>query len=144
MRTQQTACGGVADGHSRCRADGLPERLVLHFLPLQVVEKEYALVFCQGHMTTAHRPPFAWLRKAYAVFQVSCCSLPARESTTPNLIAFGVHQRKYKKNLKAAYIIHASTMVRVTLKLFKPFISNKFWKKLVYIDQVTDIYQVLK
>jgi len=53
-----------------------------------------------------------------------------------------LQQRKYKKNLKAVYIIHASTIVRMTLKLFKPFLSSKFWKKLVYIEEVTDIYRV--
>ncbi|ELR18936.1 RhoGAP domain containing protein [Acanthamoeba castellanii str. Neff] len=99
------------------------ERLLLYIIKVmdKLVEEEYALVFCQTHMTTAHRPPFTWLRKAYGMFQ-----------------------RKYKKNLKAAYIIHASTLVRMTLKLFKPFISSKFWKKLVYIDQVTDIYQYIR
>lgn len=131
------------------------------------MEEEYALVFCQTHMTTAHRPPFTWLRKAYGMFQVDhaspalalalafplppprCCpTLSAEWSPThppnPPPLNWGSPpvQRKYKKNLKAAYIIHASTLVRMTLKLFKPFISSKFWKKLVYIDQVTDIYQV--
>jgi Rho GTPase-activating protein 1 len=87
----------------------------------KVVENEYTLVFCQTHMSSSHRPSFNWLRKNYHMFL-----------------------RKYKKNLKSLIIVHPNTFTRVTLKLFKPFISSKFWKKLVYIENVTDIYKYMK
>ncbi|KAL6073521.1 Rho GTPase-activating protein 1 [Balamuthia mandrillaris] len=99
------------------------DRMLLYLIKTmdQVVEKEYCLVFCVTNMTNAHRPGLAWFRRAYNFFN-----------------------RKYKKNLKALYIVHPTWFVKATLKLCKPFISNKFWKKLVYIDNVTDIYQYIK
>jgi len=100
-----------------------PELMLLYLIHVmdKVVEQEYTLVYCHTQMSAANRPAFSWLRKAYSLFN-----------------------RKYKKNLKALYIIHPGFWVRATFKFFKPFISGKFWKKLVYISQVTDIYNYIK
>jgi len=53
---------------------------------------------------------------------------------------YSIFNRKYKKNLKALYIIHPTVWVKLIFRLFKPFISNKFWRKLVYIDEGIDIF----
>lgn len=39
------------------------------------------------------------------------------------------------------YIIHPNIWVRGAVKFFKPFISNKFWNKLVYINNANDIFK---
>jgi len=52
-------------------------------------------------------------------------------------------QPQIQKNLKALYIIQPTMFVRSIMKLFKPFISNKFWKKLKYVDNVKEIYQYM-
>jgi Rho GTPase-activating protein 1 len=83
-----------------------------------IVERHYALVFCNTNMSASNRPNFAWLRKVYAIFN-----------------------RKYKKNLKAMYIVHPSIWTKMIIRCFKPFISNKFWRKFNYIDDVSDIYE---
>ena len=31
----------------------------------------------------------------------------------------------------------------MTLKIFRPFISNKFWKKVSYIDEISEIYRTI-
>eukprot|EP01090_Pellita_catalonica_P023773 TRINITY_DN9973_c0_g1_i2.p1 TRINITY_DN9973_c0_g1~~TRINITY_DN9973_c0_g1_i2.p1 ORF type:complete len:443 (-),score=69.11 TRINITY_DN9973_c0_g1_i2:905-2170(-) len=100
-----------------------PERLLLYIIRVmdEIVEKDYTLVYCHTQMSGANRPSFNWLRKAYHLFN-----------------------RKYKKNLKALYIIHPGFWIKATLKFFKPFISSKFWTKLVYVSQVTDIYNYIK
>lgn len=49
----------------------------------------------------------------------------------------------YKKNLKTLYIIHPNRWIRGLLKLSRPFISAKFWKKVVSVDNIDDIYKTI-
>jgi len=65
-------------------------------------------------------PKFNWLRKCYSIFS-----------------------RKYKKNLKALYIVQPTNFLKGIVKFFKPFLSNKFWKKLHYINEVKELYQFM-
>eukprot|EP01119_Soliformovum_irregulare_P008996 TRINITY_DN22107_c0_g1_i1.p1 TRINITY_DN22107_c0_g1~~TRINITY_DN22107_c0_g1_i1.p1 ORF type:complete len:423 (-),score=94.69 TRINITY_DN22107_c0_g1_i1:163-1404(-) len=99
------------------------DRLLLYVISVMdpITEKEYSIVLVQSGSTFANRPTFGWLRKCYSV-------LP----------------RKYKKNLKSLYIVHPTFWVRTTFKLFKPFLSHKFWQKLVYIDEPNDIYKFVR
>jgi len=46
--------------------------------------------------------------------------------------------------LKALYIIHPNFSIKLVFKVFKPFVSAKFWKKLVYIEDITTIYQFIE
>jgi len=49
-------------------------------------------------------------------------------------------RRGYKKNLKQLYIIEPTFFIKSLFKCFQPFVSSKFWKKLVYIEKLQDIY----
>lgn len=51
---------------------------------------------------------------------------------------------RYKKNLKQLYIVHPTVWIKMTFRLFKPFLSNKFWKKLIYIEQTAGIQVMQK
>jgi hypothetical protein len=61
----------------------------------------------------------AWLRKAYSLFS-----------------------RNYKKNVQKLYIIHPTTFTRLILKISKVLVSEKFWRKLVQVDDVNQMHQV--
>jgi hypothetical protein len=67
-------------------------------------------------LTSENRPAFAFLSKCYKIFN-----------------------RKYKKNLKRLYIVHPTFWVRTSFALFRPFLSAKFWRKLVYINDVDEL-----
>jgi len=79
-----------------------------------IVEKDYVLVYVRTGMASSNRPSFAFLKQAYRIFN-----------------------RKYKKNLKQLFIVHPSFWVKTSFRLFRPFLSRKFWKKLTYIDNVS-------
>jgi len=83
-----------------------------------VVSNEYVLLFFASKAKRTNRPSLDWLKKAYALFN-----------------------RGYKKNLKTLYIVHPNRLLRATLILMRPFVSNKFWKKVVFIDDLSDIYK---
>jgi len=95
------------------------EKLLLFFIKIldPVVDQDYVLIYVHTNTGTENIPKFAWLRKCYGIFS-----------------------RKYKKNLKALYIVQPSNLIKGVAKLFKPFLSNKFWKKLHYIDEVKELY----
>jgi Rho GTPase-activating protein 1 len=78
-----------------------------------IVEKEYSIVYVHSGMTSENKLSFSWLRKVSSMFT-----------------------RKYKKNLKQLFIIQPTFFVKTVFGLFRPFISSKFWKKLVYIDDI--------
>jgi hypothetical protein len=83
-----------------------------------VVDRDYVAVLFQSESTAANRPAFAWMKNAYKVLN-----------------------RPYKKNMKALYIIHPTFWTKFVLGLCRPFTSKKFWKKVQYVNQVSDLFK---
>jgi len=48
-----------------------------------------------------------------------------------------------KKNLKELFIVQPTNLVKTLVKLFKPFISSKFWHKLHYVNDMKALYQYM-
>ena len=63
------------------------------------VEQDYSLVYFHHGLTSKNKPPLSWLWQAYKAFD-----------------------RKYKKNLKALYLVHPTNFIRIVWQLFKPAI----------------------
>eukprot|EP01103_Thecamoeba_quadrilineata_P012785 TRINITY_DN3383_c0_g1_i1.p1 TRINITY_DN3383_c0_g1~~TRINITY_DN3383_c0_g1_i1.p1 ORF type:complete len:477 (+),score=79.39 TRINITY_DN3383_c0_g1_i1:168-1598(+) len=99
-----------------------PSHLLLFFINVldKIVENEYILIFVNSKVTTENKPTFSWLQKVYHIFN-----------------------RKYKKNLKALYMIYPTFWIKLIFRLFKPFISSKFWKKLVYIEEINELFKYI-
>ncbi len=86
-----------------------------------IVVEDYVLVYVHTGLTSENRPSFAFLSKCYKIFN-----------------------RKYKKNLKRLYIVHPTFSVRTLFTLFRPFLSAKFWRKLVYINNVDELDKTIE
>ncbi|XP_072473727.1 rho GTPase-activating protein 1 isoform X2 [Notamacropus eugenii] len=65
----------------------------------QYVESDYTLLYLHHGLTSENKPSLSWLRDAYREFD-----------------------RKYKKNIKALYIVHPTMFIKTLLILFKPLI----------------------
>ncbi|KAJ1651763.1 hypothetical protein IWQ61_007752 [Dispira simplex] len=65
-----------------------------------------------------YRPGWTWLFKAYRSLS-----------------------RKYKKNLKNLYVVHPSTWMRVLMDMMNAVISPKFFRKLSWVDKLSDLAQ---
>lgn len=103
--------GGDDDDENEYAEDVAFSRLLEHFVSVahRVVQRDYTLaVMVAGASST--RPSLAWLRRTYARLD-----------------------RAYKKNLKQLYVVEAARWLRLLLALSRPFISPKFWRKLVYV-----------
>jgi len=87
----------------------------------QYVENDYTLVYFHHGLDSRNKPSFAWLRQAYGEFD-----------------------RKYKKNLKALYVVHPTTFIKVLWNIFRPFISAKFGRKLMYLNYLHELAQYLQ
>ncbi|KAG8191792.1 hypothetical protein JTE90_026827 [Oedothorax gibbosus] len=94
-------------------------RYLMHTLD-QFVEADYTLVYFHYGLNSKNKLPLSWLWEAYK--------------------AFG---RKYKKNLKALYLVHPTNFIRFVWKLFKPVISAKFGKKVMYVNYLHELKQHL-
>lgn len=85
------------------------------------VESDYSVVYLHYGLTSENKPSFTWLRDAYREFD-----------------------RKYKKNIKALYIVHPTKFIKTILVLFKPFISMKFGQKISYMNYLGELQEHLK
>ncbi|XP_056383642.1 rho GTPase-activating protein 1 [Hyla sarda] len=87
----------------------------------QYVESDYTLVYLHHGLTSDNKPSLGWLRDAYREFD-----------------------RKYKKNIKALYIVHPTMFIKTLLILFKPIISFKFGRKIFYADYLSQLEEIVK
>ncbi|XDA84580.1 hypothetical protein R6Z07F_014391 [Ovis aries] len=87
----------------------------------QYVESDYTLLYLHHGLTSDNKPSFSWLRDAYREFD-----------------------RKYKKNIKALYIVHPTMFIKTLLILFKPIISFKFGQKIFYVNYLSELSEHVK
>ncbi|XP_067902049.1 rho GTPase-activating protein 1 [Heterodontus francisci] len=85
------------------------------------VESDYSVVYFHYGLTSQNKPSFTWLIEAYKEFD-----------------------RKYKKNIKALYIVHPTRFIKALLVVFKPIISMKFGRKILYVNHLSELEQYLK
>ncbi|KAK3855669.1 hypothetical protein Pcinc_037946 [Petrolisthes cinctipes] len=86
----------------------------------QYVEQDYSLVYFHHGLNSKNKPPVSWLWSAYKALD-----------------------RKYKKNLKALYLVHPTNFIRVVYNVFKPAISAKFGRKVLYVNYLHELQQHL-
>lgn len=94
-------------------------KYLMHTLD-QYVENDYSLVYFHYGLSSKNKPSLSWLWQIYK--------------------AFG---RKYKKNLKALYLVHPTNFIKVLWQIFKPAISVKFGRKVVYVNYLHELRQHL-
>nr|CAD7593046.1 unnamed protein product [Timema genevievae] len=111
---------------SACKLPGnkeLDHGLLLRYLMYTLdkyVEQDYSLVYFHYGLTSKNKPSLSWLWQAYRAFD-----------------------RKYKKNLKALYLVHPTNFIRVVWQLFKAAISAKFGRKVMYVNYLHELKQHL-
>ncbi|XP_044085291.1 rho GTPase-activating protein 8 isoform X3 [Neovison vison] len=102
----------------------LNHRRLLEYLKYtldQYVESDYTVVYFHYGLNSRNKPSLGWLQSAYKEFD-----------------------RRYKKNLKALYVVHPTNFIRVLWTIFKPLISHKFGKKVVYVNGLSELREHLK
>ncbi|XP_040421028.1 rho GTPase-activating protein 8 isoform X8 [Cygnus olor] len=87
----------------------------------QYVENDYMVVYFHYGLKSLNKPSLKWLQTAYKEFD-----------------------RKYKKNLKALYVVHPTNFIKILWNIFKPLISHKFGKKITYLNYLSDLREHLK
>ncbi|KAM3968662.1 LOW QUALITY PROTEIN: rho GTPase activating protein at 68F [Aphomia sociella] len=99
-----------------------PDKLLkyLMFTLDKYVEQDYSVVYLHCGLTSKNKPPLSWLWKAYRAFD-----------------------RKYKKNLKALYLVHPTNFIRIVWQMLKPAISVKFGQKIMYVNYLHELQQYL-
>ncbi|XP_074128248.1 rho GTPase-activating protein 8 isoform X1 [Sminthopsis crassicaudata] len=87
----------------------------------EYVENDYTIVYFHYGLRSRNKPSLSWLKSAYKEFD-----------------------RKYKKNLKALYVVHPTYFIKILWGIFKPLISHKFGKKVTYCNYLSELRQHLK
>nr|XP_034334113.1 rho GTPase-activating protein 8 isoform X14 [Crassostrea gigas] len=91
----------------------------------QYVENDYVIVYFHFGLTSKNKPKLSWLIQIYKELD-----------------------RKYKKNLKAWYIVHPTNFIKILWNIFKPFISLfknsvKFGRKIMYVNYLHELKEHL-
>ncbi|XP_028033805.1 rho GTPase-activating protein 8 [Bombyx mandarina] len=99
-----------------------PDQLLkyLMFTLDKYVEQDYSVVYFHYGLNSKNKPPLSWLWKAYKAFD-----------------------RKYKKNLKALYLVHPTNVIRVVWQMLRPAISVKFGRKMMYLNYLHELHQYI-
>eukprot|EP01147_Barroeca_monosierra_P007181 gene7181-480_t len=98
------------------RESGLHDKMLRYIFKTMdaIVENDYSIVYFHHGLHRDTKPSLSWLRKAYSSFD-----------------------RKYKKNLKALFVVHATIFVRTVMTLLRPVISKKFGRKITFIHELS-------
>ncbi|XP_055701470.1 uncharacterized protein LOC129800825 [Phlebotomus papatasi] len=83
----------------------------------QLVTDDYVIIYLHGGSCRNNVPPFNWLRKCYQLLD-----------------------RRLRKSLKTLYMVHPTFWLKSLVLMSRPFISSKFWRKLIYIKNLEDLY----
>ncbi|XP_067945590.1 rho GTPase-activating protein 8-like isoform X2 [Watersipora subatra] len=116
------ACGRKVVVFSACKLpphDIIDHKKLLGYLKHtldQYVENDYTLVYFHYGLSKRNKPSYNWLLQAYKEFD-----------------------RKYKKNMKALYIVHPTTFIKVLWNILRPFLSAKFGKKIMYVNYLHEL-----
>ncbi|KAK6028806.1 RhoGAP domain protein [Ostertagia ostertagi] len=86
----------------------------------KVVDLDYTIVYFHYGLRSHNKPPIKWLFQAYKVLD-----------------------RRFKKNLKALYVVHPTRFIRILWGLFRPFISSKFEDKFHYVTCIKELEEAL-
>ncbi|CBZ53521.1 putative rhoGAP protein [Neospora caninum Liverpool] len=107
------------------------------FLTGAADELEKAMHYALAKLHEMENQPFAvifalamtnWLNDAVSVLKQCYLSLP----------------RSIKKNLKKIYLLHWTLARKMVLDAMSNVVSEKFWKKIVYVEQLSDILSTLQ
>ncbi|EGT45001.1 CBN-RGA-1 protein [Caenorhabditis brenneri] len=86
----------------------------------KIVDQDYTIVYFHYGLRSHNKPPVRWLFQAYKQLD-----------------------RRFKKNLKALYVVHPTRFIRIIFSLFKGFISSKFENKFHYVMCIDELENAL-
>lgn len=86
----------------------------------KIVDQDYTIVYFHYGLRSHNKPPVRWLFQAYKQLD-----------------------RRFKKNLKALYVVHPTRFIRIIFSLFKGFISSKFENKFHYVMCIDELEAAL-
>ncbi|GBP64329.1 Protein prune homolog 2 [Eumeta japonica] len=86
----------------------------------RLVTDEYMVVYLHGSASRRRLPTFRWLVECYRLVD-----------------------RRLRKNLKHLYLVHPTFWLKSLMVLSKPFISSKFYRKVTYVNSLTDLESLL-
>lgn len=87
----------------------------------EYVENDYVLIYFHQGLKDESKPSVQFLWNSYKELD-----------------------RSFKKNLKKLYVVHPTIFIKFVWNFFKPFISEKFKNKLVYVSSIAELKSLLK
>ncbi|VDP20749.1 unnamed protein product [Soboliphyme baturini] len=84
------------------------------------VDQDYTIIYFHHGLHSFNKPSIRWLIRAYHLLD-----------------------RKYKKNLKALYLVHPTRFIKFLWTVFQPLISVKFERKIRYVNYLHELRDIV-
>lgn len=76
---------------------------------------------------------------AHRAYEIVRLEFDSQSQLKTSFYKYNLEMFSYKKNLKALYLVHPTTFIRMIWRLFKPFISIKFERKVHYVNYLYEL-----
>lgn len=98
------------------------EKVTLHIINLldSIVENDYVMIYFHTRVQSNNIPPLSWIKEVYYTLTY-----------------------KYKKNLKAFYIVHPSMLAKIMTWWFSSFLAPAIKRKLFTLQGIEHLYAVV-
>ncbi|CAK5083914.1 unnamed protein product [Meloidogyne enterolobii] len=95
----------------------------------KIVDQDYTVIYFHYGLRSNNKPPYKWLFNVYQLLDRRF-----KQKNFYSKLFF-----RYKKNLKALYLVHPTKFIRIVWRIFQPIISFKFEKKLHYVNSLNEL-----
>ena len=85
-----------------------------------LITDDYVLVYLHSGALSKNLPGVMWLKRCY-----------------------GQIERRFKKDLKQLCILHPTFWVKMTVNMTRPFISHKFYEKIVFVNHIDGLKEII-
>eukprot|EP00002_Diphylleia_rotans_P022970 TRINITY_DN4512_c0_g1_i1.p1 TRINITY_DN4512_c0_g1~~TRINITY_DN4512_c0_g1_i1.p1 ORF type:complete len:524 (-),score=132.06 TRINITY_DN4512_c0_g1_i1:172-1743(-) len=85
-----------------------------------LLRREFTVLYVHTESTSDNQPEFSWLKEIYDLL--------------PNSL---------RRNMKRMYVLHPTFLLKTFFLFLSPFLSESFWEKLSYVDNLTELFKYI-
>ncbi|KAH8349755.1 hypothetical protein KR084_005642, partial [Drosophila pseudotakahashii] len=105
----------------------------------QLVTDDYVLIYLHGGSNRRNVPPFPWLKRCVFITPVFCIVCTYVVFVLFLNRCYQLLDRRLRKSLKHMYLVHPTFWIKSLVWMARPFVSTKFWRKLVYVKSLEEL-----
>uniref|UniRef100_A0A182K9S6 CRAL-TRIO domain-containing protein n=1 Tax=Anopheles christyi TaxID=43041 RepID=A0A182K9S6_9DIPT len=99
------------------------------------------VVFSACHLPDRSRADYHYVMNNLFLYVVKTLEQLVTEDYV--LVCYQLLDRRLRKSLRNLYMVHPTFWLKSVVWMARPFISSKFWRKLVYVTSLEELYKLV-